>query len=101
MTGDSTAKAGTTTAIANTELAPITGRLVVESPAGWDQQITSFEVKVAGGAKATEATEVPIPLSLTAGTVAPRAEFGSDSAVLVAASTFLNVPVATAPTAST
>ena len=61
------AKVISTTVIADAAVAPITGRLVVESLAGWDQPITGFEVAVACGAKATETTEVPIPLSLTAG----------------------------------
>ena len=76
-----------------------TGRLVVESPAGWDQPVTGFEVTFACGAKATETTEVPIPLSLTAGAVTPRGEFVSDGAVLAADSSPLTVPVAAPLTA--
>lgn len=42
---------------------------------------------------------MPIPLSLTAGAVAPRGEFVSDGAVFAADSSPLTVPVATPPTA--
>ncbi|TXN31393.1 family 78 glycoside hydrolase catalytic domain [Lacisediminihabitans profunda] len=95
--GDPAASAVVTTAIANTAAAPITGRLVVESPTDWQQPATGPDITIAPGATATVLTTVPIPLSITAGDFTLAVRFVSEGSVLATTSAPLTVSLATPP----
>lgn len=97
LPGDPALNAVVTSVVANAAETPITGQLVVESPAGWQQPVPGPDIAVAAGKSATVTTLLSIPVSVTAGDVTLSVRFVSGGSVLGSAVVPLTVSLATPP----